>query len=66
MSKLVVDKLPNGCDECPFLFTKIHPRFGNFLPRIESYCPLKKSYPDCLDRFIELKELINAKTKEVK
>ncbi len=62
MSKIVVDKLPNDCDECPFFayyYPPPHPGRNSMY-----HCPLKEEYPDCLYRFIELKELINAKTKE--
>lgn len=62
MSKLVVDKLPNNCGECPFFayyYPPPHPGRNSVY-----HCPLKEEYPKCLDRFIELKELINAKTKE--
>lgn len=62
MSKLVVDKLPKDCSECPLIayyYPPPHP-----CRDMVNTCPLKEERPDCLDRFIELKELINAKTKE--
>lgn len=64
MSKLVVDKLPNGCLECPLLGYLYPPKHS--CRNSWRSCPIKEDHPDCLDRFIELKELMNAKTKEVK
>ena len=51
MSKLVVDKLPDDCTECPLLGYLSQPQH----PCRNSWrsCPLKENYPDCLDRFIE-------------
>jgi len=68
MSKIVVDKLPEFCSECPlyaYFYPMYHPERDTF-----RQCPLKEEHPNCLDRFVELlnvpvpKELFNAKRKE--